>query len=388
MSPLRWLQTQEWVGVYAAQSVMVAFYLSLDLTLADFSLAQAVFVGTIFLFGIPAGWLVDNYDRPYCLWAGNALTAIGFGWYVSAHSLADVLLGEVILGAGAALISGATDSLLATYARAGEHAIGKAYSHTTAISLLTAGVLVALGGWIGSEKQAYAIALSALLYAVAAGIAILLPELRSDQTNTFLGGKTLQQPLKDMWQSIVTTLYLNKRLRWAILAACAGIQMIRALLWVQSALYEQAGIPAPLIGVAWFVWLGAGALGAWIVGKVIDSWSVYRLFLSSVGCLFAAMAVLGTHVSAWTIGLFLVIGFFGGWNTSLFRAFIQREGGDETLASTKSVAQNVNIVFYVAATFVVGWIATELSVQATLWTNIALFLPLVVLCAYKLRALP
>lgn len=361
---------------------MVIFFQQLGLNQDYFTLSQVVYFGAHFLANPVCGWIADRYSRPNCIVLGNFLTAIAFVWYGFTSSILEILLVEALLGIGAAFYVSATVSLVASYAETEDRSISKAYTRLAAMSRLSVALLVAIGGWVGASNPRYALFFSAILYLLAGCISLCLKEVRDAPSSQGTLSEVLQSATQEIGEGI-GTLRRNKRTKWLILIICTSCQIGYGLLWVQSALYAQAGVPAELIGLAWALFFVPDAMGSYILEFFVDRWRTLTLILVPSLCSFAAMATMAASPSIWTIGLFTVIGLASGWLNALSPVLIQRDASSKSLAFTKAIAQNVNFVLYLIVTFAVGRAATQ-SPQASIVVNIGLLLPLLLLCGWKL----
>ncbi|MBM3233378.1 MFS transporter [Candidatus Pacearchaeota archaeon] len=72
---------------------------------------QAIFTASALLFEAPTGVIADKYGRKNSIAIGSLVSAFGFLLYILYPSFYIFALGEIILGLGLALISGADESL-------------------------------------------------------------------------------------------------------------------------------------------------------------------------------------------------------------------------------------------------------------------------------------
>lgn len=380
------MQVQTCLQVYAAQAVMVTFFRHIGLNQNHFSLSQLAFMATLFVAYPIYGWVADRYSRPKCIASGCLLTAVAFLWYGFATSLPEVILLEILLGIGGPLYYCASASLIATYAKSENRSVDKAYIRLETASNISAAVLTAVGGWLGASNPQYALFLSAGLYAITALLALLLKEEReSSGSQTTLDGVVFQV-FKDI-KAGGKAAYNSARLRWTIIAVGVGCQIGRGLLWVQSALYIQAGVPAEFVGLAWTLFLLPTFVGSHILEYFVDRWSEVALLLVPGLCSIGAMVIMAIAPSIWTIGLIAIVGLAGGWFGALFSVLIQRKANAKELAFAKALGQNFNTALYVLVTFTVGWAATA-GPQVGIAVNIAIFLPLLLFCVWKLSTAP
>ncbi len=373
--------------VYAAQAVMVMFFQHIGLSQNYFSLSQLVFTATLFLAYPICGWAADRYSRPKCVAAGCLFTAIAFLWYGLATSLLEVILLEVLLGIGGPLYYCASASLVATYAKGEDNsAVDRAYIRLETASNVSTAVLTAVGGWLGASRPQYALFFSAGLYMITVCLALFLKETRETDRDQAKLHEVIGRVFSEI-KAGARAAYNSTGLRWTIVAVGVGCQIGRGLLWVQSALYTQAGVPTELIGLAWALFLLPAFVGSHMLEYFVGRWSETALLLVPGLCSIGAMSVMAIIPSKWTMGLIAIVGLTGGWLGALFPVLIQREANPEELAFAKALAENFNIALYVLVTFAVGWAAT-VSPQVGIGINVAIFLPLMLFCVWRLSIQP
>ncbi len=92
--------------------VMVPFFQSLGLSMENIFQLQAIFGVGVMLFEVPTGYLCDYFGRKKVLVTGAILNGIGFTLLFGAKTFLELAGFEVILAAGASLVSGADLSLI------------------------------------------------------------------------------------------------------------------------------------------------------------------------------------------------------------------------------------------------------------------------------------
>ncbi|MBD3646876.1 MAG: MFS transporter, partial [Pseudomonadales bacterium] len=92
--------------------VIVPFFESKGLTLAQVFYLQAIFASFVVLFEVPSGYFADMIGRKNVLVAGSLFHGLGFTWLCFADDFAGLVLFEMTVAVGISLMSGADLSLL------------------------------------------------------------------------------------------------------------------------------------------------------------------------------------------------------------------------------------------------------------------------------------
>ena len=92
--------------------VIVPFFMSKGLSLADIFYLQAVYATTIVLLEAPSGYFADVFGRRFALLIGSAGHGLGYLCLNFATDLGGLIFFEVIVGIAASLLSGADLALL------------------------------------------------------------------------------------------------------------------------------------------------------------------------------------------------------------------------------------------------------------------------------------
>lgn len=143
MHPVRVYQTLSVLvsfGFSIQATMYVPYLLNLGLTLAEVTLVNAVFLGSIFVLEIPTGMLADGRSRAWSVKTGILIRALGVFDYACAVGFWSSLFAEAIIGFGAAFISGAFQAWLvdALKKRGEDCDLRRVFASTGALMALTA----------------------------------------------------------------------------------------------------------------------------------------------------------------------------------------------------------------------------------------------------------
>ena len=92
--------------------VIVPFFATKGLVLADVFVLQSLFALSVLLFEIPSGYMADIIGRRNTLVIGSVFHGAGFTLMCVADNFADLVIVEITIGIGISLLSGADLSLL------------------------------------------------------------------------------------------------------------------------------------------------------------------------------------------------------------------------------------------------------------------------------------
>ena len=94
--------------------IIVIYYQHHGLTMADVMWLQAIFAITMIVIEIPSGYFSDVLGRRRTMIIGAAMHTLGWTAYAFADSFTGFLVAELLLGVGAAFISGTDSAMYST----------------------------------------------------------------------------------------------------------------------------------------------------------------------------------------------------------------------------------------------------------------------------------
>lgn len=92
--------------------VMVPFFQSKGLTIADVYYLQAFFAFVVVICEVPSGYIADTFGRKSALVIGSVFHAIGFTWLIFAEGFLGLMIFEGLIAIAISLFSGADLSML------------------------------------------------------------------------------------------------------------------------------------------------------------------------------------------------------------------------------------------------------------------------------------
>lgn len=158
--------------------VIVLFYESQGLSIAQAVLLKAILSAAIFVGEIPSGYFADQFGRKNSLVLGASLWLVGWLIYCTQGSFSWFAWAEILTGLGGSLISGADsaiayDSLLALN-RTEKYAAWEGKG--VAIMGITEAVCGLMGAWVAQWDLRYPFYLQTLCIGAYLGLALTLRE--------------------------------------------------------------------------------------------------------------------------------------------------------------------------------------------------------------------
>lgn len=359
-----------------AMPVMNTFFASIGMNQAEIGWSQAIFTVVLFALNIPTGRLADMVSRRMCNMLGDLIVGASIILYACAQNFYWVVGCEILFGVGLALSGGADTALLGAYC---EKLKEEFHKHKAWIAIRRpwmemAGVFV-VGGLVGAYDVRLAIGLSAVPFFVGAIVSLFLREE---------GGKperhiTLADVIRD-------SLHTGPVLKWHILAFAVGREVTHALVWVMTPLMLLAGVPLVLVGAGWAINLALSSLGSYLAKRFIHYLNWSQRFILGMSVALATVAVLACHVSLWSIWLFGLLGLVRGWFGVAGETAVVHHSQANRRATVMSIAGTVANLLYIPTVVIVNAAGTD-NIQAALVATLVLFLPLALLCGWKLRTL-
>ncbi len=361
-----------------AMPILNIFYKDeIGMTLAEVGLSQAVFTLALLFVNIPTGWLADRFSRKACNAFGDALSAAAFTYYAFANTFTDIIVAEILIGIGVAFSTGADNGLMKAYA--GE--TGRDYLKLTAQTnqlrpIGEAGAMI-IGGIVGAFNPRLAIALTGITYAAGAILSCFLVEAGEHR-------KSDKHPIKDMLTITHYALRGHKELAWNVMSLATTTNITHAIIWVFTPLLILAGVPAPVIGVAWALNLAAVWLGSFLAERFADRCSEPKQFAVSAIVFGVCSAALLPDINLVTIWFYLGFGFVRGWTSSVIPPIVQRHTPNDIQSTVLSVAGSLRQAMYIPLVW--GFVALgDISPQWSIAANLVVFAPILAIIYFKLR---
>lgn len=154
--------------------VIVPFFVSKGLSLAEIFYLQAVFATTIVLLEAPSGYFADLFGRRTALLIGSVIHGLGYFLLTLADDFFSLMIFEITLGVAASLLSGADLALLYDTQKALEAEENNEHSKSIAQLGVTKCIAEALGALLGGLLALYSFELMVAIQSAAAWMCLVL----------------------------------------------------------------------------------------------------------------------------------------------------------------------------------------------------------------------
>jgi DHA3 family tetracycline resistance protein-like MFS transporter len=360
---------------------------------------QLVLVGTVlestcFIFQIPTGVLADVYSRRLAVVIGYTLTGLGFLLEGLIPTYWAVLVGMVLWGIGATLVSGAEEAWCTD--EVGEQHVGTAFVRATQIGQVAGLLAIPVGIWLACYHLNLPIVSGASLI-VLLGVFLFFcmpeehfqPTPREERSSWRALGKTVLAG----WQAIKRNRMLWMVLGVIVFAAMSseGFDRLQTDHFIQDFHFPAIGNFQPLI---WFGIINAGAsiltlIATTIIRRHVDMQNSQLIIKVMLGC--NLLLIFGIAAFALAGNFYLAPGAF--WLACIGRraanplqdTWIARNSEPRTRATVFSMLGQVDAVGQIASGPAIGYIGTIASLRAALLVTSAVLSPCVIFFVGALR---
>jgi predicted MFS family arabinose efflux permease len=357
---LQVIRASTWFSVSLA--VLLPFYQSFGLTVADFFLIQSIFSLAVVVFEFPTGYFADRIGHREALIAGSLCGALSWVMHALSSGFYTLLAAEVVLALAIALRSGADSALL--YESMAVAEVTESYKHTenkmNMISATSEATGALLGGFLAAISLVLPFWFRVGVECISCIAAYKLAPMR--KVHKERAHSTLQDIL-----FILRYTATHRQLRATILfCAVTGATTLTSVWFIQPYL-GSAQVDVYWYGVVWGALNASLVLFAWYAERIEHILGEYRTLLVLTGApllAFLTLAVLPATLLA--VPIFLTFYFVRSLNSSFGRAYIQEHALDDARASILSVQSLLFRLIFALCGPVIGYIATAQSVSNAL----------------------
>jgi MFS family permease len=240
--------------------VIIPFYQSLGLSMAQIFQLQALFGVAVVIFEVPTGYLADLFGRKASLIFGQSLAAIGFLGYAFGTEYWHFVLIQSVLGIGLSFVSGSDSALLyESIPREDRKRTANAFANLQLAEQCGESLASLLGGFLATISLLYAAwgqFIASLL-----GIVVALGLQEKKRKVSHEHKENFRRVFREIFRGdpILRLTFINSVL-W-------GLSTFFAV-WTYQKHWQEVGVPLALFGVLW----AAYNISTGLIGK-----SVHRL---------------------------------------------------------------------------------------------------------------
>lgn len=267
--------------------VITPYYLSFGFSMQQIFLLQVVFGTCTLILEVPSGYLADLWGRKNTLILGALLYVAGYGAFLFAHSFAQFVVVQLILGAAMSLASGTDLALLYawinTQSTAERAASGRILAHRQMAQVGSESIAALLGGTLVFWSFQHVLKAQALVAILPLGVALLLSEAPYTKM-TAHHTDNLKQVYTHIFKtdSFLKLLFFNQMV-WSLSTFLA--------VWTFQKYWQDLSIPLRWFGVLWATF----NLTVGITGQQVQHWEKRW----------------GSHALLHALALLSIVGFWG-----------------------------------------------------------------------------
>lgn len=311
---------------------------------------------------IPSGYFADYFGRRTSILFGGAWSLLGFFVYFFGETFPVFVLGEICIGIGMSLVSGADVALVYdTLAEMGE--IDQYHHHESQLSSC-AGYSEALGGIVGGVLASLGMAYPYIMQAVLMVLFCISAFHLIEPTRN--SPKSAGNTFGDFWKSIQFTLYESREVAW--LNFYSGVTGVASftMVWLSQLYMKELSLPLFGFGLVWFflhILLGYSAQRGIAIVNILGE----RAFLIGVAAIVPVMYFLMSFGVHWA-GLLCVAVVYSarGLRSPLVRKMINNRVPSEIRATVLSVNRFTTSLFFILLT-------PLMSYANSVWGNTGVF---------------
>jgi len=234
--------------------VLVPFFQSKGLTLAEVFYLQAIYAASIVTLEAPSGYIADTFGRRTTLVAGAIAHGLGYLWLNFADSFLSLMLFEITLGVAMSLVSGADIALLYDSERAlarGDQEYTPSVAHLGFFKSVAEGLGALLGGILALwsfDLMVLAQSLTAWTCLVLSLFLVEPPLDPADPTSVTSSKRRNVVSFREIWQHLTQG---DPILRLVFLALPIYSLTNINVTWLVQPYWDSMGLSLAMFGVLW-----------------------------------------------------------------------------------------------------------------------------------------
>lgn len=343
--------------------VIVPFFMSKGLGLAEIFYLQTIYAATIVLLEAPSGFFADLFGRRVALLAGSLVHGLGYFLLNFADDFASLVIFEITVGVAGSLLSGADLALLYDSQKALNDEEDSPHSAGIAQLGFIKSCAEGFGALLGGLLALWSFEVMVIGQSAAAWICLLLallviepPYQKSDKEQNRV---RFANVLRHMWRS-------DPVLRNVFIAIPVYSLATIHVAWLVQPYWQSQGISLAAFGVLWFTQsLTVGMASKWSFNIERRHGAIAAL------CLIGALPVLGFFGMAWLpgwagIAICLVLFFGRGLVQVILVNALNRRVPSSFRATANSLTSFTFRLGFITTGPVVGYIAENQGLPVAL----------------------
>jgi MFS family permease len=368
--------------------VIVPFFMSKGLSLAEIFYLQAVFATTIVLLEAPSGYFADIFGRRFALIISSVF--LGFAYFLLnfANDMASLMVFEITAGVAMSLISGADIALLYDTQKALQEDTHSESAKGIAQLGFIKSLAEVLGALVGGVLALWSFDLMVLIQSAVAWVCLLLALLVVEPPYKKAGAAESRLQITEILKHLLVR---DPVLRRVVLAIPLYSLATFHVAWLVQPYWESQGLSLAVFGILWC----AQSLTVALANKF--GFEIERRFgASTVLVLIGTLPILGHFGMAWfqgwtgiVIGLLLFV--CRGLNQVILVNALNRRVPSEFRATANSFTSFLFRLAFITTGPLVGYVAQTQGLVTALnllgISSIALFVVVMIPLIQSVKAI-
>lgn len=343
--------------------IIVPFFMSKGLSLADIFYLQAVFATAIVVFEAPSGYFADVFGRKTALVIGSMIHGLAYLYLNYADDLASLIIFEIMAGIAASLLSGADLALLYDTQKAIQD--DDDIEHSKGISQLGffRNSSEGLGALAGGALVLWSFELVIIVQSAAAWMCIILALLIFEPPYKKAEGNSNRIQIATILRHLFTS---DPVLRNVVIAIPLYNLATFHIAWLMQPYWAAEGIPLSMFGLLWFsqsIVVAAAAKFGFVIERRYGA--VFSLLLMGL------LPIVGHFGIAWAQGwngvlLGLLLFASRGLNQVILVNAMNRRIPSEFRATANSFTSFLFRLAFISTGPLIGYLAETKGLEITL----------------------
>ncbi|MBI4973611.1 MFS transporter [Candidatus Roizmanbacteria bacterium] len=340
--------------------VIVLFWQANGLSMTQIMLLQSIYSLGVVILELPTGAFADYFGKKKSLILGSSLWTVGLIGYGLSHTFWQFALGELIVGMGAAFISGADRAYIHELLREieREKEFKKVEGKARGIIQIAQAMGNLLGGFIGSISLGLSLIATGFSTFMGFLIGFSFPRIKREP-------KEHRQSYIQIIKESIRLVRSNKRLLWLTLFFASFNGLVWPLIFYSQPYLQMLGIPVFFFG---FIFAGFNLISA--LGsahthqfeKMMKNWTFFTMCLIIV----ASLLLLGLFPSIYIFPLSLLFLMFAFMNQTIITDQVLKIVPSQKAATILSFQSLVRRILYAIVGPILGVITDNFGLQNAL----------------------
>lgn len=340
--------------------VIVPFFMSKGLSLAEIFYLQTVYAATIVLLEAPSGYFADLFGRRAALLVGSLFHGVGYSYLNLVDDFGGLILFEIGVGIAGSLLSGADLAILYDTQRALQAEESSAHSQGIAHLGFVKSIAEGCGALLGGVLALYSFDVMVLAQSIAAWICLLLTLMVVEPPYRNGTGAPVDMRIMSIVKHLTRS---DPLLRQVFIAIPAYSLASMHTAWLVQPHWASQGFSLAVFGVLWCAQsLAVAIANRW--GFTLErQWGAARALV--VMCALPVIGLLGlAWLDGWIGIAFSSLVFFGrGLSQVILLNALNRRVPSEYRATANSLTSFMFRLGFIFSGPLVGYVADTLGLS-------------------------